>query len=152
MAVTQIKKEVRDLANAMKPVITIGEDGRGVLPKDHVFEASGGKLDPAYEKARAEYLGDYVAAGQLAWSEVSQPVLEKNGDLKATELTTNLGRDKISWTQLRSRTGRNPQTGATTVTKGAAGAEYIVAAVRKTAPQLAAVREEIKVKFANMAD
>lgn len=152
MAVTQIKKEVRDLANAMKPLMTINEDGRGVLPKDHVIEASAGKLDPAYEKTRAEYLGDYVAAGQLAWSEVSQPVLEKNSDLPATELSTTLGRDKISWTQMRSRTGRNPTTGASIVTKGAAGAEYIVAAVRKTSPQLAAVREEIKSKFANMAD
>lgn len=151
MAVT-INTRVNELAAKLQSQITVDDAGAASLPKDVFFEHAPEGITKETEKVRAEYLGDFMAAGQLATSRVAQPLMEKNKNLASVELSTNVLRDKLSWTQLRERTGRNPQTGEKTTTKGAAGAEYVVYAARKNAPQLAAVRDEIKAKFANMAD
>ena len=136
---TEIKKEILDLAAALKKDATV-EGGKVVFPKDVFKSHLPEGLTIEQVKAVNNYSQTFTGAQALVTGEVGVKTLKDNKELKEVTSSVILPNGKSVAVLRREVTTRNMQTGAETVHHGYVTARSVI---RVPGSQVTAVRSRV---------
>lgn len=141
----EINKNALDKSALLVPQLKINENGVAVLPKDAFIETlANGVTKDDVKKVFAER-DTFVAGAIHALGQVAIPAMAKDKSLAQVSLKTSVVGDTLNATIHRSKTSRNPQTGATSEIPGAVSIAYKVSSAKTNSGMTGTVVSAIKV-------
>lgn len=115
----EIKQDTKDLAEKVKQGLSINKEGAVTVQEGLYEKTLPDGLTIGQVKAVHDHHSNMVAASALAVGELALPIMKKNSSLERVEATIPIvGRDTMTVVTQRSKEGRNPTNGETTMTWG----------------------------------
>ncbi len=125
--------------------IQIDANGVATLPKDAFIKTLDNQTPEQVKAAFAER-DTFVAASIHTLGQAGLAHLTANKDVESVSLATKVLNDSVSATLHRSKTSRNPQSGETSITKGAVAVGYKAVAAKTQSGATGAVVAAIKIR------
>jgi hypothetical protein len=140
---SEIKKDVTDLAKVLKGKITIGDNGVATVKEGTYIELLPEGVTEDTVKALQAHNSTLVAAAALATGELGIDYMKKHKDVAAVELTIpTVGKDSLDITVKREKHGINPSNKEPIVSYGNVSAGFSIYSTRPRG-ELGKVKEHL---------
>lgn len=103
MSATDIKPEIRNLADQLKSEMNVGDAGIAEVPKEAYEKSLGDGLTMDIIKQVQQHNADFVAATGLALGEVGMAAMKKNKELDQVSIEIPVHKDSVAGVFARSK-------------------------------------------------